>query len=503
MKKKFILSLSVLLLIVMLLAPAALAFTPYEGYTYDVWSKSVPSPVGYLPEGTINGKDLGIGDFSNPSDMYDNKNTKELFILDAGNNRVVVLDYNLEVLRVLDKLTMKNGTSASFDNPEGITVDNEGNIYICDTKNKRIVKFGPDQKELLTITLTKEKSDILRENYVFYPQKVVVGLNGELYCVAEGTIEGMAKFDSNGNFKGFFGSPKIKNTADVILENFWRQFMTEKQIENRARILSIEYSNVYMRKDGFMFACVRNSADFQGQVVRLNFHGDNTLTEANRALKSLSLPNLYGDYEVSGHLQTGMRDNIFVDICIDEENNYINVLDREYKRVFQYDADGNLLFIYGAHGDQLGAFDDPVALDIIDGKHVVLDMKKGNLTVFGASEFGKKVHTAVDVFNSGNYDEALAPWEEVLKYNANYDFAHVGIGKVYFNLRDFKNAKNHFFLAEDRDNYSKAFREYRSEVIKNNFGIVVLIIVLIPLLIFVFKKVKAKAQAKKNGKGEN
>lgn len=502
MKKKFILSLSVLLLIVMLLAPAAVAFTPYEGYTYDVWSHSVPSPVGYLPETTLNGKELGIGDLLNPSDMYDNKNTKELYILDAGNNRIVVLDYNLKLVRVLDKLTMKDGKAASFDTPEGLTVDKNGNIFICDTKNKRIVKFGPDQKELLTITLTKEKSDILRENYVFYPQKVVVGLNGELYCVAEGTIEGMAKFDANGDFKGFFGSPKISLTADVILENFWRQFMTEQQIENRARILSIEYSNIYMREDGFMFACVRNSADFQAQVVRLNFHGDNTLTAANRALKSLALPNLYGDYEVDRNVQTGMRDNIFVDICIDEEKNYINVLDREYKRVFQYDADGNLLFIYGAYGDQLGAFDDPVALDIINGKHVILDMKKGNLTVFGASEFGKKVHNAVDVFNSGNYDAALEPWEEVLKYNANYDFAHVGIGKVYFNLRNFKKAKDHFFLAEDRDNYSKAFREYRSEVIKDNFGIVVLIIVLIPFLIFISKKIKAKVLEKKNGKGE-
>lgn len=502
MKKIIISSLSVLLLIIMLASPAVVAFTPYEGYTYDVWSSSVPSPVGYLPEKTITGKDLGIGDFSNPSDMYDNKDTKELYILDADKNRVVVLDYNFNLLRVLDKFTMADGTSAAFNTPEGITVDKQGNIYICDTKNKRILKFDKNQKEVLTITLTREKSEILRENYVFYPQKLVVGVNGELYCVAEGTIEGMAKFDPDGTFKGFFGSPKISATADIILENFWRQFMTEAQIENRARILSIEYSNLYMRKDGFMFACVRNSADSQGQVVRLNFHGDNTLSADNRALKSLALPNLYGDYEVASSIQTGMRDNIFVDICIDEEKDYINVLDREYKRVFQYDSDGNLLFIYGANGDQLGAFNDPVALDVINGKHIVLDMKKGNLTVFGVSEFGEKVHTAVDVFNSGNYDAALEPWEEVLKYNANYDFAHVGIGKVYYNLRNFEKAKEHFYLAEDRGNYSKAFREYRSELIKKNFGIIVVIIILIPVILFISKKIRLKLKEKKIGKGE-
>ena len=352
----------------------------------------------------------------------------------------------------------------------------------------------------MTVTLTRDKYEILRENYVFYPQKVVVGVNSELYVVAEGTIEGMAKFDPEGNFKGFFGSPKIGLSAMVVLENFWRQFMTEAQIENRVRLLSIEYSNVYMRQDGFMFACVKNTEDNQGQVVRLNFHGDNTLSAANRALQSLKLPNLYGDYEFVDNA-TAKRVNIFVDICIDEEKQYINILDREYKRVFQYDADGNLLFIYGANGDQLGAFDDPVAIDVINGKHIVLDMKKGTITIFGISEFGGKVHNAVDVFNSGDYEAALEPWNEVLRYNANYDFAHVGIGKVYYNLRNFAKAKEHFYLAEDRGNYGKAFREYRSEVIRDNFGLIALVIVLIPAAMFVVKKVK-QFRAGKKGKGE-
>ena len=73
---------------------------------------------------------------------------------------------------------------------------------------------------------------------------------------------------------------------------------------------------------------------------------------------------------------------------------------------------------------------------------------------------------------------------------------------VSYTHLDVYKRQDHFYLAEDRGNYSKAFREYRSELIKKNFGIIVIIIILIPVILFISKKIRLKLKEKKIGKGE-
>ena len=60
---------------------------------------------------------------------------------------------------------------------------------------------------------------------------------------------------------------------------------------------------------------------------------------------------------------------------------------------------------------------------------LVLDKGFSNLVVFKPTEFGKNVNEAVMHYNLGNDDEAANYWDKVLRLDANYEVAYVGIGK--------------------------------------------------------------------------
>ncbi len=51
----------------------------------------------------------------------------------------------------------------------------------------------------------------------------------------------------------------------------------------------------------------------------------------------------------------------FIDVVVDDSGRY-SALDATRGRIFTYDDDGNLLYIFGGLGNQMGTFTRPVAL---------------------------------------------------------------------------------------------------------------------------------------------
>lgn len=189
-----------------------------------------------------------------------------------------------------------------------------------------------------------------------------------------------------------------------------------------------------------------------------------------------------------------------VDIDIDGEGR-INCLDLETGRVFQYDEDGNLLFILGSTSDQLGGFSMKVsALETMGTNIYVADSMKNTVTIFSETEFGGIVHEAVGLYNAGYYAEALQPWREVLKRDGNYQMAYVGISSALYNEGDYEGAMKYAKLAQSRNLYDKAFEGYRSEWLNRNFGWVILVVVgLIGLWIFLhIRSVRKKKNQPRN-----
>ena len=236
----------------------------------------------------------------------------------------------------------------------------------------------------------------------------------------------------------------------------------------------------------------------------MNFLGNNILDPNAKSTQKISttLSETYGDLV---RRSTGNQGNIFQDVAVDEDG-FITMLDTNLRKIFEYDSEGNMTFVYGAQGKQEGLFEKPVALAKLGKKTLVLDSHFGSVTVFDLTQHGETLHKAVIEYDKGLYDEAEEYWLDVLKSNANCELAHIGIGKVYYQNARYEEALNHFELANDRKNYESTFALYREEVIADHFGLIMTVLVALVVIWVVWKifgkSIKEAINNKKQGGGD-
>jgi len=315
----------------------------------------------------------------------------------------------------------------------------------------------------------KPTNEVYPQANAFNPVKVIVDKSENVFILAQGVTMGavMYTFDRDSDttdFKGFYGTNRVQATAAVIANKFWSMILTREQMMARTRAVPAEFENFDIDSDGFIYTVTRSKSQRTGILKKLNPAGYNIFDKAG-------YDDMYfGDWgEMWYNGKTYKSEIIDVDVA---DNGLINLIDYETKRVFQYSEECDLLFVFGGAGNQLGLFTYPVAIESLDQRVYVLDMRKNNITVFNRTTFGEYVHTAVDLFQKGRYDEAIVPWEEVLRRDGNYQFAYIGIGNALMNKGEFKEAME-YFKFNHRRGYSRAFKEYRAEVLKENFELIV------------------------------
>ncbi|MEZ0536507.1 YIP1 family protein [Caldicellulosiruptoraceae bacterium PP1] len=460
----------VLAILILFSVNVVFAEVPYNTYNYDDNLRAVPSPAGYLPEKVLTYTEMELPDNLNtPSDLSFDKNGK-LYILDGGNNRIVVLNEQLKFDRIISKFNVE-GKDETFNNPKGIFINDNGDIYVADTGNARIVIL--DNQGNLKQIVGKPVADIIPKDFAYKPLKVAVDKLGRIFVVAEGVVEGLLQFNPKGEFERYFGSNKV---SPNYFEMFIRQFLNRQQRAQRILILPVEYRNVAIDKEGFLYACARGTYD---QIKRLNALGDNIIKREGR------IGDRYGDlyYNSSNPVVTD-----FADLAIDESNT-LYALDNAHGRVYVYSALGDLLFIVGGISNQKGNSLDAVAIDIWKGKFYVLDESKGIITVYKPTDFGELVFYANSFYMQGKYAESAKPWQEVLKRDAHFDLAYIGLGNAYMKEGKFKEAMKCFKTAYYAKGYSKALKEYRAEFLRKNFAFIMNLLIILILLYFIVRKV--------------
>jgi tetratricopeptide (TPR) repeat protein len=179
----------------------------------------------------------------------------------------------------------------------------------------------------------------------------------------------------------------------------------------------------------------------------------------------------------------------FIDITADSQDTYF-AIDRNRGRIFTYDFQGNLLFVFGGLGNKAGYFQYPTAIEYKDGAILVLDARSGGMTVFTPTEYGQLIHAALAEYIKGNYEYSAELWERSLMYNANQDLAYIGLGRALMRQDRYKEAMYYFDLKYDRVNYSKAFQQYRKQVIEENIGFIIGGIIGLIVLWNVYKTVR-------------
>jgi len=483
-------------LISVLLTTTAFAEIPYSSYTYDYWGNPVPAPAPYVPTRIVEGTTLGIGAFNNANDLFVSPAGK-IYVADTGNNRIVVLNDQWEVERIVDSFVM-NGEEQTFNAPQGVFITDAEHLYVADTGNGRVVELDEDGN--LVRVIGKPVNEIIPENFEYKPTALVVDRAQRLYVVATGVNQGLMEFDSEGNFRTYMGAPRVSVN---MYQYFIRLFYTEEMLDRTTDFVPTEYNNIRMDEDGFIYVTTstisvyaiqgaisgRSTDDRVSPVRKLNPTGKDILRRRGY------FPPV-GDVQFfsRGYAEGGQ--SLLVDVCADKYGIY-SVLDNKRGRIFTYDGDSNILFIFGGKGNRLGTFNNPVAFDKVGENFIVLDKSvsgQGQITVFEPTDYGRLVLQAVYYHNEGKYDEATACWEEVLKYNANSELAYIGMGKAALDQDEFYTAMKYFRLGNKRDYYSKAFKLYRKEVLSRYFGVIVAVILILSVGLYIRAKRKGRRE---------
>lgn len=436
-------------------------------YTYNFWGDAVPSPSPYVLERIVSAGDLSIGAFEAPQDLFISSDN-HIYVADTGNSRIVVLDDKLQVLHVISEFD-NLGKPDSLKQPEGVYVNDEGHIYVADTQNKRLVVLKADGTFIREIGAPE--STLLRKGFQYTPIKVAVDRADRIYVVSRGSYEGIIEFGSDGTFSGFIGTNRVRVDP---LDLFWKRISTKAQRDQMQLFVPLEFNNLDVDKDGFIFTTT-SEENSSRPIKKLNPSGADILRSE-------------GYFPPKGDINTRKAgstpgSSIFVDIASDEGGMY-NALDSKRGRIFTYDKDGNLLYMFGGLGSQHDNFRTPSAIGMLGDRVVILDKDNARISIFEPTRYGSAIREAVISLYNGKSEEASTAWSKVLQLNTNFEVGYIGIGKSLLKKGENREAMSYFAYGNDRKLYSEAYKRYRKELVLDRFGYIVGGIAAVVALIF-------------------
>lgn len=210
--------------------------------------------------------------------------------------------------------------------------------------------------------------------------------------------------------------------------------------------------------------------------------------------------------EVDVYNGTGNKDitisgaSKIVDVALGP-NGMWSIIDQKRSKVFTYDSNGVLLFVFGDIGDQVGNIQNLQAIAYQGSNILLLDSTNNTITVYKRTSYGDLIANALQNTEDQNYDAAVNYYTAILQRNNNYDSAYVGIGQSLYRDGEYMQAMQYFKYAYDTVNYSEAYSAYRKEWVEDYVILIPIIIVAICLLISWFfrhaKKVNKRGHAYK------
>ncbi|WP_026516459.1 NHL repeat-containing protein [Butyrivibrio sp. MC2021] len=473
---------------ILLLAPLSVQASD-GGYTYnyDWWGDVQESPDLYSVCRVFTSSELGLDvKLKNPQGLFVEGNF--IYICDSGNNRIIKVERvspeKLEVVDIID--SFKGAEPSTFSNPTDLAISEDGNIFIADQGNERILKLDKDLNYIMEFI--KPTDNTLDPSLVFAPNKLTVDTAERVYCIASGINKGLVKYENDGTFSGFVGATPVKfDWTDYL----WKKFASQEQRAKMESFVPTEYENIYMDQEGFIYATMPLKTDNDSRVA----DDENAVRKLNLMGNDILVHN--GAWGVQGDLYKGSGGgyegpSVFADVTV-LDNDIYACLDQNRGRVFGYDDQGRLVFAFGGNGNMDGYFRRPSAIEHYGHELYVLDSIDCSITAFVPTQFGNLVYTAIEEFDKGHYEESGDAWQEVMNQNGNYDLAYIGIGRALLRQERYHESMKYFELKYDADNYSKAFKQYRKEWVEENIAIIVIVILalfLIPLGIGKFKALK-------------
>ena len=121
-----------------------------------------------------------------------------ILVSDAGNHRVLFLDADGSLLNTVGAGMRAEG-SEGFNVPGALTVDAQGNVYVVDTLNGRVVKLSPDGQFIRDYGRLGGTAGTLSR-----PKGVAVDGAGRVF-VSDGLLAAVEVFSAEGAYLGVIG----------------------------------------------------------------------------------------------------------------------------------------------------------------------------------------------------------------------------------------------------------------------------------------------------------
>lgn len=462
--KKIALFIVAVILILSSLSVSVSAATSYDTYTYTYSGKMQKSPAAYSPETRIS--DFGdIGILKNPNDIVFDSSRDYIVIADTGNNRVVITDSKLSVVKTVSEFD-NNGKKDSLSEPNGVFVNAKGNLYVADTRNGRILVF--DKSFNLIKELPPLSADVLPEGFSYSPTAVVTDNADNVYVVSKNTNMGIISLDPDGNFEGFFGAQEANVNPITAV---WKNFMSEEQLERSESNVSVEYSNLTVDEKGFVYVTCsdidryklysavqsRSSESAYAPIKKLNPAGIDVL------VRNGFYPPV-GDINFTAYNGNPAPSKIN-DVTL-LSNGMYTLLDTLQNKIFTYDSSGNLLYAFGGKGEATGLYNTLCAFCWNDGTFYMLDSFDGSVTILNRTAYGDLIEKVVEYQETMQYDKADALWQTIISENNNFDMAYLGLGKIALEKGEYKKAMKYFKIIGDKTYYEKAYKLHREGILQ-------------------------------------
>ena len=455
MRKKGI-ALLLLSALLIMQAGSALASVPYRTFTLGMDGNLVQTQAAYEPIRTMTR--FGETTLKNPADMRMGPDGN-LYIADDGNNRILVITQNGEYVKEI-------GNKKSLKSAQGVFVDGDLNVFVADEKARAVVVFDKDGNEIRTYTKPTD-TPLFGENAAFKPNKIVLDKRSNLYIASTGNTNGIVQLSpvGDGEFLGYYGANQSRVTWITAIR---QKIMSEEQLKMQADIVPTSVKNLAIDEKGMVYTV---SESENAALRRLNVAGSNTLTT---------------DYNTER--TTAVAVNSFGSIFTANKDGYI----------MEYTSEGSTLFYFGASdtGDQrVGTFKSVTGLVVTDDYNIfVLDEILNSVQVMRATEFTDLVHQAFTLFQDGKYAQSKVPWTEVLRMNSLFTYASTGLGEALYREGNFDEALTAFRNGGNRKGYSDAFWELRSDWLHRNLSVILIVIIAAAVLLKVLGIVDRKTR---------
>ncbi len=423
------------LLLVLLLVSSCLtaqASTPYRTYTLGTDMELVETQTAYDPVRTM--IRFGEETMKLPQDLRLGPDGN-LYIADNGNKRILVVTQQGEFVKeIVDKKNMKS--------PMGVFVDANMNVYVADDKARAVLVYDADGE--FVMEYTKPTHQLFGENMPYVPQKVVLDKRGNLYIVSRGNTNGIVQISpvDGGEFLGYYGA----NSSRISFITQIRRLIFGENSSAVGDIVPISVKNLAIDQKGMVYT-VTEAAD-ESALRRLNVAGKSTMvpewfTELNSAVA----------VNASGSIFTANANGT----------------------ILEYTSEGDLLFSLGANDalseQRIGMFKNVTGLAVTDDYTIyVLDAQLNSIQVLKPTEFTDLVHQAFTLFQEGKYAESKAPWQEVLRMNSLFTYASTGLGEALYREDNYSEAMEAFRNGGYRQGYSDAWWEQRSNWLHANLS---------------------------------